>query len=150
MTVEFSASKARSLAVALTLALAVVAGIAAPACTSKPAIPVHADSNAPVSIVIFVDAAKDREMRVFFFDGDTPSTFERATRADLWRGEAYMKSHVSSRTPERVVFSIDDGLFAGGEFIVGPGPGFGEVELVRFGSGVHVVSRERGSMSTPL
>jgi hypothetical protein len=105
--------------------------------------------DAPISFVTFEGESGAYPTRVIFFTGDRPSGFTGATHVTLVRGDLALRGHLKSRTAERTEFDIDEGLFAGGSFIVMTNPPFG-VELVTFGSGVPVVKRERGIMSTPL
>ncbi|MFO0675567.1 MAG: hypothetical protein U0169_03475 [Polyangiaceae bacterium] len=108
------------------------------------------DPSKPIGFVTFeANGARPREMRVFFYAGGKRTSPENADRVGLWRGEDFYRATRTSKTAERTVFRIDEGLFAGGEFIVHAGPG-SVVELVTFGSGVPEVARERGTLSIPL
>ncbi|NJL28936.1 MAG: hypothetical protein HC897_14125 [Thermoanaerobaculia bacterium] len=44
------------------------------------------------------------------------------------------------------VFDLDEGTFAGGRFVVWGGPAGLEAELTVFGSGVPILSSERGTL----
>ena len=54
---------------------------------------------------------------------------------------------VRSSPTEPIVYKLDDGTFAGGRFVVWPGKNGLQGELTIYGSGVPLISSERGPIS---
>ena len=60
-----------------------------------------------------------------------------------------VEGSLASATAERIEYNLSEGTFAGGRFMVWEGGSGLQAELTIYGSGVTIVSSERGPLCVP-
>lgn len=92
--------------------------------------------SAPMTDTDYTAVTDGRRVRIAIADQGKTVTIET---------ESFGGRRIAAEAPE-VVFELSEGTFAGGRFVVWAGEAGLEAELTVFGSGLPILSSERGSL----